>query len=130
MNRMTRVLAVFAVVSMTSLAVCALTVAPIAAASSCESLASLKIPDTTITTAESVAAGAFTPPGARGGRGAAQADLPAFCRVAATLKPSSDSDIKIELWVPASNWNGKRFRHPRLHPQRTGQTPVPVRVSA
>jgi feruloyl esterase len=77
------------------------------AAASCESLASLKLADTTITTAESVAAGAFTPPGGRGGRGAAQSDLPAFCRVAATLKPSSDSDIKIEVWLPASNWNGK-----------------------
>ncbi len=34
-------------------------------------------------------------------------DLPAFCRVAATLKPTSDSDIKIEVWLPASGWNGK-----------------------
>ena len=45
------------------------------------------------------------------GRGTAQADgpvdLPAFCRVAATLKPSSDSDIKIEVWLPTANWNGK-----------------------
>ena len=30
-----------------------------------------------------------------------------FCRVAATLTPSSDSDIKIEVWLPASGWNGK-----------------------
>ena len=35
------------------------------------------------------------------------ATLPAFCRLAATLKPSSDSDIKIEVWLPASGWNGK-----------------------
>ena len=35
------------------------------------------------------------------------ATLPAFCRVAATLKPSSDSDIKVEVWLPASGWNGK-----------------------
>jgi len=33
--------------------------------------------------------------------------LPAFCRVAATLTPTSDSDIKIEVWLPASGWNGK-----------------------
>ena len=33
--------------------------------------------------------------------------LPAFCRIAATLKPSFDSDIKIEVWLPASGWNGK-----------------------
>src|SRR5262249_3667898 len=29
-------------------------------------------------------------------------NLPAFCRVALTAKPSSDSDIKIEVWLPAS----------------------------
>ena len=34
--------------------------------------------------------------------------LPAFCRVAATLKPSLDSDIKIEVWLPADDvWNRK-----------------------
>jgi feruloyl esterase len=32
---------------------------------------------------------------------------PAFCRVSATMKPSSDSDIKIEVWLPLSGWNGK-----------------------
>ena len=59
-----------------------------------------------------MAAGAFTPPGpARQGGAAPQqprafATLPAFCRVAATLTPSSDSDIKIEVWLPAK-WNGK-----------------------
>src|SRR5437763_55536 len=31
----------------------------------------------------------------------------ALCRVAATLTPSPDSDIKMELWLPAANWNGK-----------------------
>ena len=35
------------------------------------------------------------------------AALPAFCRVAATLTPSSDSDVKIEVWLPAGKWNGK-----------------------
>jgi feruloyl esterase len=85
--------------------------APISAASSCESLASLALPHTTVTLAEVVPAGGFVQPGARGGRGGGQGDaasaLPAFCRVAATLKPSSDSDIKIELWLPTANWNGK-----------------------
>jgi len=34
--------------------------------------------------------------------------LSTHCRVAATLKPSSDSDIKLEVWLPAhSAWNGK-----------------------
>lgn len=76
-------------------------------AASCESLASLALPGTAITMAQSVAAGAFTPPGGRAGRASAPSDLPAFCRVAATLKPSSDSDIKIEVWLPAERWNGK-----------------------
>jgi feruloyl esterase len=88
-----------------------LSVVPLSAAP-CESLASLKLPDTTITMAQSVAAGAFSPGGggrAAGGRGggAQFTDLPAFCQVAATIKPTSDSDIKIEVWLPASNWNGK-----------------------
>jgi len=88
-------------------------VPPAVAAATCESLASLKLSDTTITLAESVAPAASTNAdagarGGRGGRGGAQAPLPAYCRVAATLKPSSDSDIKIEVWLPAASaWNGK-----------------------
>ena len=34
-------------------------------------------------------------------------NLPAFCRVAANLTPTSDSDINIEVWMPFSAWNGK-----------------------
>ncbi len=30
-----------------------------------------------------------------------------FCRVTATLKPSGDSNIKIEVWLPLEGWNGK-----------------------
>jgi feruloyl esterase len=83
-------------------------VAPYAHAATCESLATLTLPQATVDTAQMVAAGAFTQPGGRAGRGGnAFADLPAFCRVAATLKPSSDSDIKIEVWLPAENWNRK-----------------------
>ena len=84
--------------------------ADIAAAASCESLASLKLSNGRVTLAQPVAAGAFTPPaGGRGGRGggAAFADLPAFCRLAATLTPTPASAIKIEVWLPASGWNGK-----------------------
>lgn len=82
-----------------------------ARAASCESLASLSLPDATITKAELVAAGAFTPPVGPappiGADPVTYADLPAFCRVTATLKPTSDSDIQIEVWLPAAGWNGK-----------------------
>lgn len=51
------------------------------------------------------------PGGNQGGRQRAQnavfKTLPAFCRVQATLRPSSDSDIKIEVWLPAQGWNGR-----------------------
>ncbi len=74
-------------------------------AGSCENLAKLDLKNTTITLAESVAAGAFE----RNNKtlGTAFAELPAFCRVAATLAPSSDSQIKMEVWLPAQHWNGK-----------------------
>ena len=75
----------------------------------CESLATATLPNTTITLAQPVAQGTFTQPGGRGGRGGgnAFASLPAFCRVAVTLKPTARSDIKSEIWMPASGWNGK-----------------------
>ena len=74
----------------------------------CPSLTSLKLPHTSITLAELVPAGGFASP-ASGRAGAAQgfSNTVAFCRVAATLTPTSDSDIKIEVWMPAAGWNGK-----------------------
>ena len=77
----------------------------VADAGSCSDLAKTALPHATITVAASVQAGAFTPD-AQSEAGDFTA-LPAFCRVAATLKPTSDSDIKIEVWLPASGWNGK-----------------------
>jgi feruloyl esterase len=71
---------------------------------SCDALKTLSLPRVTITAVEAIAAGAAAP--GRGGRGAA-APLPAHCRVAATLTPSSDSHIEMELWLPTGSWNGK-----------------------
>src|SRR5580700_4577211 len=47
--------------------------------------------------------------GAGGGRGPSPVfkTLPSFCRVAVTLTPTSDSDIKSEIWLPMTGWNGK-----------------------
>lgn len=75
-----------------------------ALAASCESLASLALPQAKITMAQVVAAGAFTPPA---GRPDPYRNLPEFCRVAATLTPSSDSDIRVEFWLPIAGWNRK-----------------------
>ncbi|SPF53183.1 conserved exported hypothetical protein [Candidatus Sulfopaludibacter sp. SbA4] len=73
-----------------------------AVAASCESLADLQLPHTSINRAQAVAAGSFTPQ-----EGQPIPNLPAFCRVAGVLKPSPDSDIQFEVWMPASGWNGK-----------------------
>jgi feruloyl esterase len=78
-------------------------------AATCDSVTTLSRPNTKVTSAAEVAAGAFAPPGGGPGRGGPSpfASLPPFCRVAATLTPTSDSDIKIEVWLPLSGWNGK-----------------------
>ena len=78
------------------------------ASAPCETLTTLTLANAKVTSAVTVAPGGFVPP-AGGGRGGANpyANLPAFCRVAAMLTPSSDSDIKVELWLPSTGWNGK-----------------------
>lgn len=76
----------------------------------CAELASLALAHTEITAAEAVAAGGFTVPGQGFGAAAtneALAKLPAFCRVAAVSRPTGDSEIGIEVWLPATGWNGK-----------------------
>src|SRR5215470_13610007 len=85
---------------LTSLAVVFL--ATVAQQSPCDGLKSLSLPHTTITASNYVPAGQQ-----RTGRGTPGAPLPAHCRVAVTLKPSSDSHIEMELWLPIENWNGK-----------------------
>jgi tannase/feruloyl esterase len=73
-----------------------------ATASPCTNLQTLNLMHTTITSATDVTGGTFTPPGA-----APIPGLPPFCRVTATLTPTADSQIKIEVWLPESNWNGR-----------------------
>ena len=66
------------------------------AAAACDSLRGLTLPEATITDAREIAANTapfFVPR--------------AFCRVLVTLTPTPDSDIKAEVWLPASGWNGK-----------------------
>ena len=75
-------------------------------ANACDALGALKLADVTITAATPVDAGTFHAPGAAAT--AAAMNTPAFCRVAATLTPTPESHIRIELWMPpAAAWNGK-----------------------
>jgi feruloyl esterase len=82
-------------------AVSALMAVPLLAQdSSCEKLGKLSLPDTTITQVQAIKAPPASAP-------AGLQNLPPYCRVAATLAPSKDSEIKIEVWMPESGWNGK-----------------------
>jgi len=76
----------------------------------CERMNAAHIPNTTIALARTVAAGTFNgPPAPKSGSELAllYTSLPAFCRVVAEAKPTSDADIKLEVWLPVSGWNGK-----------------------
>lgn len=91
-----------------ALAVLTTLIASSASAATCEELAAVTVPHAAVTSAQTVAAGTFTPPAGRGGRGGNPfAQLPAFCRVRLTLTPTSRSNIQMELWMPSAGWNGK-----------------------
>ena len=70
----------------------------------CARLASFSLASATVTSAQVVSAGQFKSPE---GPQEEFASLPAFCRVLLTIAPSHDSDIKSEVWLPLSGWNGK-----------------------
>jgi feruloyl esterase len=91
--------------SLVVMAAAALLQSPFSQQTACDALKTLSRPHLVITAVEFIAAGT-APPG-RGGRGGAAAPLPAHCRLAATLRPSSDSHIEMELWLPTDTWNGK-----------------------
>ncbi|HUB50524.1 MAG TPA: tannase/feruloyl esterase family alpha/beta hydrolase [Terracidiphilus sp.] len=81
-----------------------------AAGDACAKLSDLQIPNATITSAKSYQAGTFPPqPSPYGGPDMAEfyKKLPAFCRVMAVAKPSADSNIVIDVWMPLAGWNGK-----------------------
>ena len=88
----------------------------LAAPADCEALTRLSLPSTAITSAQWVTAGPFSAPPAQGeGAPATPAAartpapaivLPAHCRVAIVMRPSADSHIEAEVWLPAE-WNGK-----------------------
>jgi hypothetical protein len=81
--------------------------APEASSDKCANLRNtFSMPNTTITSAQTVPAGTFNP--VNPGAGAAPVSgLPSFCRVIGTLTPTSDSQIGIEVWMPTTGWNGK-----------------------
>src|SRR5207237_4896030 len=100
---MTRRMSAALAVAIIPIVVETVTPAAVGSGTACANLAALTIPNVTIRSAASVGAGPFTAPGAR-----QEIQLPAFCRVEATARPTSDSEIKFEVWIPPTDvWNGK-----------------------
>jgi Tannase and feruloyl esterase len=73
-------------------------------AADCDAIKQLKLQDTTITMAERVTSGELSGPGID----RPLHELPAFCRVTGVLRPTADSDIRFEVWLPEKDWN-QRF---------------------
>jgi len=69
----------------------------------CEQLTSLKLENTVLTSVERVTRGTFNVPGSTD----SITTLPAFCRVVGELRPTADSHIAFEVWLPIDTWNGK-----------------------
>ena len=76
------------------------------AQSSCEAIANLSLPATTISSATLVRRGPFTAAADWMGP-VGPIELPEFCRVSGLIKPTTDSEIHFELWLPTATWNGK-----------------------
>jgi tannase/feruloyl esterase len=76
----------------------------VAAQGACEGLASLALPHTSITSAAVVPEG---PVGTGRAGGPPPIVVPARCVVKGVTKPSSDSPITFEVWMPVAGWNSK-----------------------
>src|SRR5438046_7910049 len=90
-------------IPLASLVLLGVSVAPLFAQQTCQGLAGLVLEHATITSATAVPEGPL--PG--GGRGGAPVVAPAHCAVQGIIRPTKDSEIHFELWIPASGWNGK-----------------------
>ena len=76
-----------------------------ARAEDCGTLTRMKLGHVAITDARVVPAGAASTPSAGEEIPATKTD---YCRVQGTSRPSADSEIRFELWIPvAGAWNGK-----------------------
>ena len=83
---------------------CLLLSAPVLYAANCDGMKQLRLPDTTINVAEQVTSGELEGPGIE----KPLHELPAFCRVMGILRPTADSEIHFEVWMPEKDWN-QRF---------------------
>jgi feruloyl esterase len=86
------------------------TVLPVAAlhaqndrTAACTALANTPLPNTSITAVETITGGSFTAPGST----SALTNLPPFCRIVGAIKPTAESDVRFEVWLPLDKWNSR-----------------------
>ncbi|HEY6344949.1 MAG TPA: tannase/feruloyl esterase family alpha/beta hydrolase [Bryobacteraceae bacterium] len=77
---------------------------PLLAEQPCSSLSALTLPHTTITSAVNVPEG---PVPSAGLGNTIPILVAARCEVQAITRPSKDSEIRLQVWLPVSGWNGK-----------------------
>jgi hypothetical protein len=80
-----------------------------AAIDKCAELTKLTFSDAAIRVSETTPPGSFVPADHTAADSESQVfkSMPAFCHLALVLRPSADSEINVEVWMPASGWNGK-----------------------
>jgi hypothetical protein len=71
-------------------------------AADCAGIRNLQLAETQVAVAETITSGVLEIADAAPLRG-----LPAFCRVAGEIRPSPDSRIRFEVWLPVQGWNGR-----------------------
>lgn len=71
------------------------------AAVPCQNMQSLSLPNTKVDFAQSIPATTMLGPGGF------LVGTPTFCRVGGVIRPSNDSEIHFEVWLPEAGWNGK-----------------------
>lgn len=76
---------------------------PLSLTEKCPTLTGAALDATTTITSASIISGSFTPPGST----TPLTGIPEVCRVVGVAKPTSDSNINFEVWMPTSSWNKK-----------------------
>jgi feruloyl esterase len=88
--------------SFATLLTCASAAQAVSPVISCEALASIGLPNVTITRAATIPAGSFT-----AANGQAFTNMPDFCLVHGVAAPTAESVINFEVWMPVAIWNGR-----------------------
>ncbi len=70
----------------------------------CSALLQLALPATTIVSATAMAPGPF-----QARSMSEETQLPAYCRIEGRISPEKGSEIRFEVWMPLTGWNGRLY---------------------